>query len=119
MRLPALVLVAALTFAVSAAAQSGPSAKWLLEARCVHLREGPWDANTGNGHFGGMQFSAQTWMRVHGRRVPAFAHPGDPAFPFSVPAREQLHRAWMLWVSDGRSWKSWGAVGAACARGAP
>jgi hypothetical protein len=119
-RSSALVLVAALTFAVSAAAQSsGPSAKWLAEAQCVHMHEGPWTANTGNGQFGGMQFSAQTWMRVHGKRVPAFAHPGDPAFPFAVSPKEQLHRAWLLWVADGHSWKSWGAVGAACAQSAP
>jgi hypothetical protein len=30
--------------------------------------------------------------------------------------QEQLRRAWLLWVADGRSWRSWGAVGAACAR---
>jgi hypothetical protein len=120
MRLPALVLVAALTCAVSAAAQSsGPSAKWLVEARCVHLHEGPWSANTGNGHFGGLQFSAQTWMRLHGKRLPAFVHPGDPSYPFSASPQEQLHRAWMLWLSDGRSWRSWGAVGAACSESAP
>lgn len=115
MRASVLVLVAALTFAVSAAAQpSHPSARWLAEAECIHLHEGPWDANTGNGYFGGMQFSPQTWLRVHGRSVPAFAHPGNPAYPFTVSPQEQLHRAWMLWIADGRSWRSWGAVGAAC-----
>lgn len=115
-----LVLVAALTFAVSASAQApGPSAKWLAEAQCVHLHEGPWTANTGNGYFGGLQFSPQTWLRLHGKRVPALAHPGDPAYPFLVSPKEQLHRAWMLWLSDGHSWRSWGAVGAVCSRIAP
>jgi hypothetical protein len=51
---------------------------------------------------------------MNGHAVPAFSHPGDPAFPFAVSASEQLHRAWLLWLHDGRSWRSWGAVGAAC-----
>jgi hypothetical protein len=48
--------------------------------------------------------------------VPAFKHPGDAAFPFAVTRTEQLYRAWLLWTSDGGTWKSWGAVGAACSR---
>ncbi len=120
MRSTVFVLVAALTFAVSASAQTpGPSAKWLAEAQCVHLHEGPWTANTGNGYFGGMQFSGETWLRLHGKRVSALEHPGDPAYPFTVSPKEQLHRAWMLWLADRRSWRSWGAVGAACSQSAP
>jgi len=106
---------AALLFAVSGNARpSSPPAAWLAQARCIHIHEGPWNANTGNGHFGGMQFSAQTWLRMNGHVVPAFSHPGDPAYPFTVAPSEQLHRAWLLWLHDGRSWRSWGAVGAAC-----
>jgi transglycosylase-like protein len=113
----ALGLIAGLSFTASATAgSSGPTAAWLAEARCVHSHEGPWDANTGNGYFGGMQFSARTWKLVGGPTVRAFAHPGNPAFPFAVSAQEQLRRAWFLWLHDGGSWRSWGAVGAACAR---
>jgi hypothetical protein len=106
---------AALLLALPAsAAQSGYSAAWLAQARCVHLKEGPWRANTGNGYFGGFQFSARTWRRVEGGADRSFAHPGDPAFPFAAPAQEQLYRAWTLWRRDGGSWRSWGAVGTAC-----
>jgi len=111
-----LVVIAALTLAASGSAQSShPSATWLAQAQCIHRHEGAWSANTGNGYFGGMQFTAQTWICMNGQPVPAFVHPGDPAYPFSVSPREQLHRAWLLWLRDGRSWRSWGAVGAACA----
>jgi Transglycosylase-like domain len=114
-RLPILVLLGALIFVASSSAGSdGPPAAWLAQARCVHAHEGPWTANTGNGHFGGMQFSAQTWLRMKGRAVPAFRHPGDPLFPFTVSPAEQLRRAWLLWLHDGRSWRSWGSVGALC-----
>jgi transglycosylase-like protein len=101
----------------AAAARSGPSASWLAQARCVHLKEGPWTANTGNGYFGGFQFAAKTWRRIGGRRDASFGHPGDPRFPFSPTAAEQLRRAWLLWKADGGSWRSWGAVGTTCSAG--
>jgi hypothetical protein len=108
---------AALLLALPAAgAQSGPSAEWLAQARCVHLKEGSWTANTGNGYFGGFQFAAQTWKRVGGARDDAFALPGDRAHPFTASVQEQQYRAWLLWKRDGRTWRSWGAVGASCSR---
>ena len=117
MRVLPVALLAALVFTASGRAQPWrPSAAWLAQARCIHLLEGPWNANTGNGYFGGMQFSPQAWMRVGGRAAVAFAHPGDQAFPFLVSPHEQLYRAWLLWRRDGGSWRSWGAVGATCAR---
>jgi opacity protein-like surface antigen len=112
------LLVAAIAVLVLAAASQAqdwhPSAAWLAQAKCVHLREAPWNANTGNGYYGGMQFMAQTWKRVGGKTDPAFAHPGDPAYPFGASSQEQLYRAWLLWLHDGRTWRSWGAVGATC-----
>ena len=117
MRWLLLVLFTALTFAAAGSADSwNPPATWFAQANCVHAFEGPWTANTGNGHYGGMQFSAETWLNMKGKPVPAFKHPGDPAFPFAVAPNEQLHRAWLLWLHDGRSWRSWGAVGAACSQ---
>jgi hypothetical protein len=112
-----VVLIAALALTASATALSWrPSASWLAQASCIHRHEGPWTANTGNGYFGGMQFSAETWVRAGGETQPAFAHPGDPGFPFSVSVSQQLYRAWLLWRHDGGSWRSWGAVGATCAQ---
>jgi hypothetical protein len=106
---------AALLLALPAAAgTSGYSAAWLAQARCIHVKEGSWTANTGNGYFGGMQFAKQTWIRVGGKPDPAFAHPGDPAYPFRASSQEQLYRAWLLWKHDGGSWRSWGAVGSSC-----
>ena len=98
----------------AAAAKWSPPAAWLVQAKCVHLAEGPWSANTGNGYFGGFQFKAATWKRVGGAADAAFTHPGNPAFPFHASASEQLYRAWLLWQHDGRTWRSWGAIGASC-----
>ena len=113
---PALIAAAtALVLAsTTSAATWTPSAKWLAQAECIHLKEGPWNANTGNGYFGGMQFAAQTWKGVGGKANPAFKHPGDARYPFTVAKREQLYRAWLVWKRDGGTWRSWGAVGASC-----
>jgi hypothetical protein len=98
----------------ASAADWAPSATWLAQAHCIHVKEGAWTANTGNGYYGGMQFAAQTWKRVGGKPDPAFRHPGNPAYPFRATSIEQTYRAWRLWKHDGGSWKSWGAVGASC-----
>ena len=115
MRILLVIGFAALLLALpTSAAPGSPSAAWLLQARCVHVQEGSWTANTGNGYFGGMQFKAQTWKRMGGKPDPAFTHPGDRAYPFHATATEQLYRAWLLWKQDGGTWRSWGAVGASC-----
>jgi resuscitation-promoting factor RpfA len=112
MRAALLSAAVALVLAAPAAGAGwSPSAGWLAQARCVHVKEGGWRANTGNGYFGGMQFSAGTWLRVGGRPDPAFTHPG---MAFAASPKEQLYRAWLLWKRDGGTWRSWGAVGASC-----
>jgi hypothetical protein len=110
-----VALIAAVAFAGAAQAKSTqlPSG-WLAQAMCIHRHEGPWTANTGNGYFGGMQFKAATWLRVNGPKQAAFAHPGDPTYPFSASPTQQLHVAWLVWTRDGNTWRSWGAVGRVC-----
>ena len=116
-RFAIVVVLAALVLAPAASANGWhPSPSWLVQAACIHRLEGPWSANTGNGYFGGMQFSAATWKRVGGPPNPAFAHPGDSAYPFVASPHEQLYRAWLVWLRDGRSWLSWGGVGTACSQ---
>lgn len=80
---------------------------WLRQAVCIHSKEGAWNANTGNGYFGGMQFLLSTWRSV-----------GGPSYPHLVSPREQLYRAWLVWDRDaGRphdgigSWREWGTAG--------
>ena len=115
MRTALIAAAAALVLASTTSADTwSPSTKWLAQAQCIHLKEGPWAANTGNGYFGGMQFAPATWKRVGGASNPAFKHPGDTRYPFTVPKREQLYRAWLVWKRDGRTWRAWGAAGASC-----
>jgi hypothetical protein len=79
---------------------------WLVEATCIHQHEGAWDDDTGNGYAGGMQFTLYTWNSVSGRRARALLDIAEAS------PREQLHRAYLVWLRDGRSWREWGTAGA-------
>ena len=75
---------------------------WLAQATCIHEHEGAWDANTGNGYFGGMQFLPSTYRSVGGR--------ADGRADLDSP-QEQLRRAHIVWARDG-GWGEWGTAGA-------
>lgn len=79
---------------------------WYQQALCIHEREGAWNAETGNGYSGGMQFTQYTWQSVGGRGRASWWSP-----------REQLYRAYLVWDRDaGRvgdrlgSWAEWGTA---------
>lgn len=127
---------AALTITSSAAA--GPMPKdwhaprpWLYQAWCLHdgmkrddlgtvlyrvrtpggrllSGEGAWNAATGNGYEGGLQFLRSTWVRAGGA-VDKYGHWASVVSP-----REQLYRAWIIWRSHHGSWSEWGEMRPAC-----
>lgn len=72
---------------------------WFAEAMCIHRYEGAWNANTGNGYYGGMQFLLSTWRRA-----------GGSGYPHLWPPREQLYRARVIWRANGGSWREWGTA---------
>jgi resuscitation-promoting factor RpfA len=107
---PPIAALAALTAAASLLAAPplrgwSPPSSWLPAAMCVHRGESPsgWHTNTGNGFYGGMQFSLRTWTSslVGGHGLPSDASP-----------REQLYRAWLLWRVYG--WAPWPLTSRAC-----
>ena len=95
-----LLTAAGILFALLAPRNWHAPAWWLPQAACIHEHEGAWDANTGNGYFGGMQFTLYTWRSVNGAGRPDLASP-----------REQLYRAWLVYLRDSRSWREWGTAG--------
>ena len=80
-----------------------PSADFTRVALCIHSHEGAWDAATGNGYEGGMQFSRSTWIAVGGQV--SGLHWASVA-----SKREQLYRAWIIWQMGNGSWRVWGAT---------
>ncbi|WP_324290426.1 transglycosylase family protein [Streptomyces sp. H27-H1] len=50
----------------AAAVHSKQSPDWNAIARCES--SGNWQANTGNGHYGGLQFTQSSWKAAGGRK---------------------------------------------------
>ena len=74
---------------------------WFLRAAtCLHDHEGAWNANTGNGYYGGLQFLESTWIRA-----------GGIGYPHQASPREQIYRCYRIWLQDGRSFREWGTRG--------
>ena len=65
-----LVALMAMSFA-SAASASADSVNWDAIAKCES--GGNWAINTGNGYYGGLQFSPATWASNGGLGNPAHA----------------------------------------------
>ena len=60
---------------------------------------GNWHINTGNGYYGGLQFSAATWKSV-----------GGPGLPHEHSREVQIKYAKILQARSG--WGQWGCAGA-------
>lgn len=73
---------------------------WFLRAAtCLHEHEGAWDANTGNGYYGGLQFTLGTWRRS-----------GGIGYPHTASPREQIYRCWVIVRQDRGSFREWGTA---------
>lgn len=85
---------------VQPAAHAAPDSDWDKLAECE--ANGDWSINTGNGYYGGLQFSAQTWT----------AHGGDEFAPTADLAtrEEQIYVAEKVLASQG--WGAWPACSA-------
>jgi hypothetical protein len=57
---------------------------------------GDWSVNTGNGYYGGIQFSLSSWRSV-----------GGSGYPHENSRAEQIHRGQLLWEQGG--WAHWPA----------
>ncbi|GAA3056997.1 MULTISPECIES: transglycosylase family protein [Actinomycetes] len=90
--------LAAATLAGVGVAAAAPAANasgvWDQLAQCES--GGNWSINTGNGYYGGLQFSLQSWQAV-----------GGSGYPHQASKQEQIHRAEKLQAIQG--WGAWPA----------
>ena len=88
--------LAAATLAGAAVVSQAPAAsaagQWDQLAQCES--GGNWSINTGNGYYGGLQFSQQSWQAV-----------GGSGLPSDASKSEQISRAHQLWEMQG--WGAW------------
>jgi hypothetical protein len=80
--------------AYAAAISSAPRGVWDDLAECES--GGDWGSNTGNGYYGGLQFSRSSWAAVGGR-----------GYPHDHSRAEQIRRAELLLAEQG--WGAWPA----------
>jgi len=82
---------------MSTAANAATDEQWDNVAQCES--GGNWHINTGNGYYGGLQFSLATWQSV-----------GGTGLPSDASREEQIKRAKILQARSG--WGQWGCAGA-------
>ncbi len=83
-------------------AGAATTATWNRLAGCES--GGDWHINTGNGYYGGLQFSQGTWVAMGGRKYAARA---DLATP-----QEQMAIGEVLLKANHYSWRAWPACSA-------
>ena len=107
MRMRTLVSAAALTaatltpvVAVQASSEAATTRTWDRLAHCES--GGRWHINTGNGYYGGLQFSRSTWRGFGGGKFARFAHRASKGEQIRVAERVRRAQGWGAWPSCSR-----------------
>ncbi|WP_307813211.1 transglycosylase family protein [Streptomyces sp. N35] len=101
-------------FAASGQAAAADSGVWDRIAKCES--GGNWHINTGNGYYGGLQFSASTWRAYGGGAYASTADKASKAQQIAVASKVQKGQGWGAWPTCS---KRAGAYGSAPAVNAP
>ncbi|CAA9382111.1 MAG: Phage tail length tape-measure protein [uncultured Pseudonocardia sp.] len=86
--------------AVAPSAFAASDATWDRLAQCES--GGRWDINTGNGYYGGLQFSPSTWRAFGGGEFAANAHQASRAEQIVVAERTLAEQGWGAWPACSR-----------------
>ncbi len=93
----AAVAVAAPVSSTVISADAATTRTWERLARCES--GGNWHINTGNGYYGGLQFSSGTWRAYGGDRFAARADLASKAEQILVGERVLRGQGWGAWPS--------------------
>jgi hypothetical protein len=83
-----------------ASSSSASDAKYDKIAKCESGQN--WDANTGNGYRGGLQFSDSTWRSYGGRQYAPSADQASRKEQIEVAKKVQRDQGWQAWPSCSR-----------------
>ncbi|OLM10833.1 Cell wall-binding protein [Pseudonocardia sp. Ae505_Ps2] len=78
-------------------ANAASDSTWDSLAHCEST--GNWAANTGNGYYGGLQFSPSTWKAYGGGEYAASAHQATRAEQIAVAEKVLAAQGWNAWPS--------------------
>ncbi len=93
-------LVATAPVGLAAPAQAATEQAWDRLAECES--GGDWDANTGNGYYGGLQFSDRTWDGFGGERFASRADLASREQQIFVAERVLSEQGWDAWPTCSR-----------------
>jgi resuscitation-promoting factor RpfA len=99
-RLHLATLVAAVVATLSPVLTAGPAQAASLRTwnRLAHCESsGRWHIDTGNGYYGGLQFSSSTWRAFGGRRFARQAHRARKREQIVVAERVRRRQGWRAW----------------------
>ncbi len=95
-----LVAAGGLTLAAGAPAQAASGATWDRLAACES--GGNWSINTGNGYYGGLQFSPSTWDAYGGERYADNAHQASRSEQIAIAEKTLAGQGWGAWPACSR-----------------
>ncbi|MBP3088790.1 Resuscitation-promoting factor Rpf1 [Corynebacterium sp. sy017] len=91
------VALGSATAVLAPTASAAPDSDWDRLAQCES--GGNWASNTGNGYYGGLQFSSATWNAHGGQQFAAFAHQTGRAEQIIIAERVLASQGWGAWPS--------------------
>jgi hypothetical protein len=91
-----VALIAAVVPAmVASPAEAASLRTWKRLAMCES--GGRWHINTGNGYYGGLQFSSSTWRAFGGRKFASNAHRASRAEQIRIAEKVRRTQGWGAW----------------------
>jgi resuscitation-promoting factor RpfA len=92
-----MILMGSASAALATAASAAPDSTWDKVAQCES--GGNWAINTGNGYYGGLQFSAGTWKAFGGTEYATTANKASREQQIVVAEKVLAAQGWNAWPS--------------------
>ncbi|MBV9140967.1 MAG: transglycosylase family protein [Pseudonocardiales bacterium] len=96
----AATVTMSLVFAAPAQARPARQDRWDILARCES--SGNWNANTGNGYYGGLQFSGRTWHSYGGGAYAGTPNHATRAQQIAIAEKVLRAQGWKAWPACSR-----------------
>ena len=90
------VVAGAAALGLAGPAAAAPDSTWNAVAQCES--SGNWSINTGNGYYGGLQFSQSTWTAFGGQEYAARADLATREQQIAVAERTLAGQGWAAWT---------------------
>lgn len=89
------VALSAAAVALAPSAEAAPLSDWDRLAQCES--SGNWAINTGNGFYGGVQFTRSTWLAYGGGKYAPYAHQATRLQQIEIAEKVLAGQGWGAW----------------------